>query len=167
MVDLLACALLLEQAVEFLEKFSKTADNVFWADFLAVSQIYRSIKYAKFSLRILIVLDQKTLQLCHGLLSNKFGEAWKWKDLARVKVATGDVRSKKLLGCSSIVTLTMGFVELYSYDENEGSKLRFNEFKIIGVHHFLSSFEKQLQILKLQDQPTLSRLQIPKPTTSL
>ncbi|CAA2990648.1 Hypothetical predicted protein, partial [Olea europaea subsp. europaea] len=85
-------------AVEFIEKFSKTADSIFRTDFLAASQIYKNIKYAKLSLQILIVLDQKTLQLCYVLLSNIFGEAWKWEDLARLKVVMGIAGLKELLG---------------------------------------------------------------------
>lgn len=67
MVDLLACAVLLKQAVEFIEKFSNTADSVFWTDFIAVSHIYNNIKYDELSPRILIVLNQKILQLCYAV----------------------------------------------------------------------------------------------------
>ncbi|KAL2555415.1 subtilisin-like protease SBT4.3 [Forsythia ovata] len=40
-------------------------------------------------------------------------------------------------------------------------------FKVIGGAPFLSSFQEQLQVLELQDQCTLPRLQIPKPAISL
>ncbi|KAL2555445.1 Tetratricopeptide repeat (TPR)-like superfamily protein [Forsythia ovata] len=115
MVDLLARAGLLEQAVEFIKKMPIAADCVIWTSLLAASRIHKKIKFAELSLQKLIELDPKN-PANYVMLSNIYGEARKWEDLARLKVAIRDTGSKKQPGCSSIAT-DDGIVEFYSFDE--------------------------------------------------
>ncbi|KAL2539704.1 Tetratricopeptide repeat (TPR)-like superfamily protein [Abeliophyllum distichum] len=114
-VDLLARAGLLEQAVEFIKKMPIAADCVIWTTLLAASRIHKKIKFAELSLQKLIELDPKN-PANYVMLSNIYGEARKWEDLARLKVAIRNTGSKKQPGCSSIAT-DDGIVEFYSFDE--------------------------------------------------
>ncbi|KAI3467082.1 hypothetical protein Pfo_023745 [Paulownia fortunei] len=114
-VDLLARGGLLEQAVEFVHKMPIEADSVIWTALLAASRVHKKIKFAELSLQKLIELDPKN-PANYVMLSNIYGEARKWGDLARLKVAVRDTGSKKVPGCSSIQT-DDGIVEFYSFDE--------------------------------------------------
>lgn len=114
-VDLLARAGLLEQAVEFIRKMPIVADCVIWTSLLAASRIHKKLAFAEMSLQKLIELDPKN-PANYVMLSNIYGEAQKWEDLARIKVAIRDTGSKKQPGCSSIAT-DDGIVEFYSFDE--------------------------------------------------
>lgn len=114
-VDLLARNGLLEQAVEFVQKMPIKADSVIWTALLAASRVHKKIDFAELSLEKLIELDSKS-PANYVMLSNIYGEARKWKDLARLKVAMRDTGSKKVPGISSIHTGNE-IVEFYCFDE--------------------------------------------------
>ncbi|EYU40760.1 hypothetical protein MIMGU_mgv1a006248mg [Erythranthe guttata] len=102
-VDLLARGGLLEQALEFIRKMPMEADGVVWTALLAASRVHKKIEFAELSLKKLIEIDREN-PANYVMLSNVYGEARKWEDLARLKVAMRDTGSKKVPGLSSIQT---------------------------------------------------------------
>ncbi|XAR72305.1 hypothetical protein NMG60_11018897 [Bertholletia excelsa] len=115
MVDLLARAGLLEQAVDFVEKMPMEADHVIWTALLGACRKYKNIKMAELALQRLIELEPKN-PANYVMLSNIYGDAQKWEDLARLKVAVRDTGSMKLPGCS-LIEVDDGMVDFYSLDE--------------------------------------------------
>ncbi|XP_073059322.1 pentatricopeptide repeat-containing protein At1g74630-like [Primulina eburnea] len=115
MVDLLARAGVLEHAVEFVQKMPIKPDSVIWSTLLAASRVHKNIKLAELSLQKLIELDPQN-PANYVMLSNVYGEAKKWEDLARLKVALRDMGSKKQPGCSLIETEDEIF-EFCAFDE--------------------------------------------------
>ncbi|KAL8035179.1 hypothetical protein ABFS82_12G077200 [Erythranthe guttata] len=114
-VDLLARGGLLEQALEFIRKMPMEADGVVWTALLAASRVHKKIEFAELSLKKLIEIDREN-PANYVMLSNVYGEARKWEDLARLKVAMRDTGSKKVPGLSSIQT-DDEIVEFYCFDE--------------------------------------------------
>ncbi|PIN22541.1 hypothetical protein CDL12_04734 [Handroanthus impetiginosus] len=114
-VDLLARGGLVEQAVEFVHKMPMKADSVMWTALLAASRVHKKIEFAEMSLQKLIELDPQN-PANYVMLSNIYGEARKWDDLARLKVAMRNTGSKKVPGLSSIET-DDGIAEFYAFDE--------------------------------------------------
>ncbi|KAK3018732.1 hypothetical protein RJ639_003026 [Escallonia herrerae] len=96
MVDLLARAGLLEQAVDFVR----------WMPIKADSQ--------------LIELDPENPSN-YIMLSNIYGDAKRWEDVARSKMAMRDTGSRKLPGLS-LIELIGGVVEFYAFDEKHSRK---------------------------------------------
>ncbi|GFP85354.1 pentatricopeptide repeat-containing protein at1g08070, partial [Phtheirospermum japonicum] len=114
-VDLLARNGLLEEAMEFVRKMPIQADSVIWTALLAASRVHKKIEFAEVSLKKLIELDPKN-PANYVMLSNVYGEARNWDELARLKVAVRDMGLKKVPGLSSIET-DEGVFEFYAFDE--------------------------------------------------
>ncbi|KAK6157675.1 hypothetical protein DH2020_011923 [Rehmannia glutinosa] len=133
-VDLLARNGLLEQAMEFVHKMPIKADSVIWTALLAASRVHKKIEFAEVSLRKLIEIDPKN-PANYVMLSNIYGEARKWDELARLKVAVRDTGCKKIPGFSSIQT-DDGIVEFYSFDERH-SKTEEIYFALRGLTKML------------------------------
>ncbi|KAF5468577.1 hypothetical protein F2P56_012720 [Juglans regia] len=115
MVDLLARAGLLDQAVEFVRKMPMEADAVIWAALLAACRIYKNVELAEVAFERLIELEPKNAAN-FVLLSNIYGDLGRWKDVARLKVAMRDTGFRKLPGCS-LVEVGDSVVKFYSLDE--------------------------------------------------
>ncbi|KAG8366623.1 hypothetical protein BUALT_Bualt17G0099000 [Buddleja alternifolia] len=135
-VDLLARSGLLEQAVEFVHKMPIKADSVIWTALLGASRVHKKIEFAEVALEKLIELDPKN-PANFVMLSNVYGEARKWDDLARLKVAMRDTGSRKVPGWSSIET-DDGIVEFYSFDERH--------CKTDDIYYALRSLTKLLRL---------------------
>ncbi|KAH6834441.1 Tetratricopeptide repeat superfamily protein [Perilla frutescens var. hirtella] len=108
-VDVLARGGLLEQAVEFIHSMPIKADSVIWTALLAASRIHKKVDFAELSLQKLLELDPSNPANC-VMLSNVYGEAGKWEDRARLKVAMRDTGSKK-------IQTQDGVAELCCFDE--------------------------------------------------
>ncbi|KAI3817197.1 hypothetical protein L1987_10986 [Smallanthus sonchifolius] len=115
MVDLLSRAGLIEEAVEFVNKMPIKPDNVIWTNLLGASRIYKNIKVAELCLQRLIELEPDNPSN-YVMLSNIYGDAKRWADLARSKVAMRNTGAKKLPGCS-LIEVDDGVVEFYAFDE--------------------------------------------------
>ncbi|GAV89142.1 PPR domain-containing protein/PPR_2 domain-containing protein/PPR_3 domain-containing protein [Cephalotus follicularis] len=115
MVDLLARAGLLSQAVDFVRKMPMEADAVIWAALLGACRVYRNLEVAEHALQRLIEFEPKN-PANYVMLSNIYGDLGRWKDVARLKVAIRDTGLKKLPGCS-LIEVNDGVVEFYSLDE--------------------------------------------------
>lgn len=115
MVDLLSRAGLIEEAVEFIKKMPIKPDNIIWTNLLGASRIYKNIKVAEMCLQHLIELEPENPSN-YVMLSNIYGDARRWDDLARSKVAMRNTGTKKLPGCS-LIEVDEGVVEFYAFDE--------------------------------------------------
>ncbi|CAI0448347.1 unnamed protein product [Linum tenue] len=119
-VDLLARAGLLAQAVDFIVKMPKEADAVMWATLLASCRVYKNVEFAELALEKLVEFDPKN-PTNYVMLSNVYGDIGRWKDLARLKVATRDTGFRKLPGCS-LIEVNDVVSEFYSLDERHPDK---------------------------------------------
>ncbi|RVX07137.1 Pentatricopeptide repeat-containing protein, chloroplastic [Vitis vinifera] len=115
MVDMLARAGRLEQAMAFVRKMPVEADGVIWAGLLGACRIYKNVELAELALQRLIELEPKN-PANYVMLSNIYGDAGRWEDVARLKVAMRDTGFKKLPGCS-LIEVNDAVVEFYSLDE--------------------------------------------------
>ncbi|XP_057962706.1 pentatricopeptide repeat-containing protein At1g08070, chloroplastic [Malania oleifera] len=115
MVDLLARAGFLDQAVDFVGKMPMEADGVIWTALLGACRIYKNVEVAELALERLIELEPKN-PANYVMLSNIYGNAGRWVDVARLKVAMRDTCFKKIPGCS-LIEVNDGVVEFYSLDE--------------------------------------------------
>ncbi|XP_059649222.1 pentatricopeptide repeat-containing protein At1g08070, chloroplastic-like [Cornus florida] len=115
MVDLLARAGLLDQAVDFIRKMPMQADSVIWTVLLGACRIYKNIELAELALQRLTELEPKN-PANYVMLSNIYGHARRWGDVARLKVATRDTGFQKLPGCS-LIEVDNSVVEFYSLDD--------------------------------------------------
>ncbi|KAF2317783.1 hypothetical protein GH714_041096 [Hevea brasiliensis] len=114
MVDLLARAGLLVQAVDFVKKMPMEADAVIWAALLGACRVYKNVVLAELALEKLIKFEPKNP--ANVMLSNIYGDLGRWKDVARLKVAMRDTGFRKLPGCS-LIEVNDGVFEFYSLDE--------------------------------------------------
>lgn len=101
MVDLLARAGRLAEAVDFVKGMPIEADAVIWANLLGSCRVYKNVELAELALERLTELEPKN-PANFVMLSNIYGDLGRWKDVARIKVAMRDTGFKKLPGCSSI-----------------------------------------------------------------
>nr|GMD01031.1 pentatricopeptide repeat-containing protein At3g29230-like [Ipomoea batatas] len=115
MVDLLARAGHFDQAVDFVHKMPMPADSVIWTSLLGACRIYKNIEVAILALQKLIELDPNN-PANYVMLANIYGDAKRWKDVAKQKVAMRDTGFKKLPGCS-LVEVDDEVAEFYCYDE--------------------------------------------------
>ncbi|CAH9136270.1 unnamed protein product [Cuscuta epithymum] len=115
MVDLLARAGHFEQAVEFVHKMPMPADSVIWTTLLGACRIYKKVGFAVLALQKLTELDPNN-PANHVTLANIYGDAHRWKDVAKQKVAMRDTGFKKLPGHSSI-EVDDHVAEFYCFDE--------------------------------------------------
>ncbi|KAL7132491.1 hypothetical protein ABFS83_12G077300 [Erythranthe nasuta] len=143
-VDLLARGGLLEQAFEFVRKMPMEADGVVWTALLAASRVHKKIEFAELSLKKLIEIDREN-PANYVMLSNVYGEARKWEDVARLKVAMRDTGSKKVPGLSSIQT-DDEIVEFYCFDERHS--------KTEEIYCALRGLTKLLRLCGYRADPT-------------
>ncbi|KAF8021312.1 hypothetical protein BT93_G1676 [Corymbia citriodora subsp. variegata] len=115
MVDLLARAGLLVQAVEFVDRMPIKADAVIWATLLGACRLHKNVDLAEIALHQLSELEPGN-PANYVMLSNIYGENGKWKDVARLKAAMKDTGHRKLPGCS-LIEVNDDIVEFYSLDE--------------------------------------------------
>lgn len=142
-VDLLARGGLLEQAVEFIHNMPIKADSVIWTALLAASRIHKKVEFAELSLQKLIELDPSN-PANYVMLSNVYGEAGKWEDRARLKVAMRDTGSKKVPGWSSVQTED-GVAEFYCFDERHS--------KTDEIYHALRGLTELLRLSGYRTDP--------------
>lgn len=115
MVDLLARAGRLAEAVDFVKRMPIEADAVIWANLLGSCRVYKNVELAELALERLTELEPKN-PANFVMLSNIYGDLGRWKDVARIKVAMRDTGFKKLPGCSSIEVNEV-VVNFYSLDK--------------------------------------------------
>ncbi|XP_039170669.1 pentatricopeptide repeat-containing protein At3g29230-like [Eucalyptus grandis] len=115
MVDLLARAGLLVQAVEFVNKMPVKADAVIWATLLGACRLHKNVDLAEVALHQLNELEPGN-PTNYVTLSNIYRDVGKWKDVARLKAAMKDTGRRKLPGCS-LIEVNDDIVEFYSLDE--------------------------------------------------
>ncbi|GFS44402.1 tetratricopeptide repeat (TPR)-like superfamily protein [Actinidia rufa] len=115
MVDLLARAGRLDQAVDFVQKMPTEADGIIWTALLGACWSYKNIRMVELALQRLIELEPKN-PANYVMLSNIYGDAQRWEDVLRLKVAMRDTGFKKLPGCS-LIEVDDGVAEFYSLDE--------------------------------------------------
>nr|GEV32127.1 pentatricopeptide repeat-containing protein At3g29230 [Tanacetum cinerariifolium] len=115
MVDLLSRAGLIVEAVEFVKQMPVKPDNVIWTNLLGASRIYKNVNVAELCLQRLIELEPENPSN-YVMLSNIYGDARRWNDLARSKVAMRNTGAKKLPGCS-LIEVDDCVVEFYAFDE--------------------------------------------------
>lgn len=120
MVDMLARAGLLAQAVDFVTKMPIKADAVIWTALLGACKIYKNVEVAELALERLIEIEPKNPSN-YVTLSNIYGDLGRWKDMARLKLAMKETGFRKLPGCSS-VEVGDGVVEFFSLDERHPEK---------------------------------------------
>ncbi|CAN1772909.1 Pentatricopeptide repeat-containing protein At2g20540 [Linum perenne] len=125
MVDLLARAGLLAQAVDFIFKMPIEADAVMWATLLAACRVYKNVEFAELALGKLVEFNPKN-PANYVMLSNVYGDVGRWKDLARLKVAMRDTGFKKMPGSSSI-EINDVVSEFYSLDERHANSQQIHE----------------------------------------
>ncbi|KAK9226808.1 hypothetical protein WN943_011856 [Citrus x changshan-huyou] len=114
-VDLLARAGRLAEAVDFVKRMPIEADAVIWANLLGSCRVYKNVELAELALERLTELEPKN-PANFVMLSNIYGDLGRWKDVARIKVAMRDTGFKKLPGCSSIEVNEV-VVNFYSLDK--------------------------------------------------
>ncbi|KAK8551165.1 hypothetical protein V6N13_119652 [Hibiscus sabdariffa] len=115
MVDLLARAGHLPQALYFVRKMPMEADAVIWAALLGACRVYKNVEVAELALEQLSKLEPKN-PANFVMLANIYGDLGRWKDVARLKVAMRDTGYKKVPGCS-LIEVNDSVVEFYSLDE--------------------------------------------------
>lgn len=115
MVDLLARAGHFNRAVDFVRKIPMVPDAIIWAALLGACRIYKNVEVAELALERLIELEPKN-PANYVMLSNIYGDAGRWEDVARLKVTMRDTGFRKLPGCS-LIEVNDGVVEFYSLDE--------------------------------------------------
>ncbi|KAK3421648.1 hypothetical protein EUGRSUZ_G02285 [Eucalyptus grandis] len=115
MVDLLARAGLLVQAVEFVNKMPVKADAVIWATLLGACRLHKNVDLAEVALHQLNELEPGN-PTNYVTLSNIYKDVGKWKDVARLKAAMKDTGRRKLPGCS-LIEVNDDIVQFYSLDE--------------------------------------------------
>ncbi|VFQ82202.1 unnamed protein product [Cuscuta campestris] len=115
MVDLLGRAGHFKQAVEFVQKMPVPPDNVIWTALLGACRIHKKIDVAVLALEKLIELDPNN-PANHVMLANIYGDARRWNDVAKQKVAMRDTGFKKVPGYSSI-EIGDEVAEFYCFDE--------------------------------------------------
>ncbi|GJZ82316.1 pentatricopeptide repeat-containing protein [Tanacetum coccineum] len=115
MVDLLSRVCLIEEAVEFVKNMPVKPDNVIWTNLLGASRIYKNVNIAELCLQRLIEVEPENPSN-YVMLSNIYGDAKRWNDMARSKVAMRNTGAKKLPGCS-LIEVDDGVVEFYAFDE--------------------------------------------------
>ncbi|KAJ8758487.1 hypothetical protein K2173_000208 [Erythroxylum novogranatense] len=120
MVDLLARAGLLNQAVDFVMKMPLEADAVIWTSLLGACRVYKNVELAEMALGKLIEFEPKN-PANYVMLSNIYGDHGRWKDVAMSKVAMRDTGFRKMPGCSSI-EINKNVVEFYSVDERHSER---------------------------------------------
>ncbi|KAL5763543.1 hypothetical protein ACOSP7_019807 [Xanthoceras sorbifolium] len=121
MVDLLARAGHLAEAIKFIKEMPIEADAVIWANLLAACRMYKNVELAELALQRLMALEPKN-PANFVMLSNIYGDLGRWKDVARAKVAMRDTGFKKLPGCS-VIEVNDTVVEFYSlYDKHPQSE---------------------------------------------
>lgn len=101
MVDLLARAGRLVEAIEFIEKMPVEADAVIWANLLGACRVHKNVELAEIALERLVELEPDN-PANFVMISNIYGDLGRWKDVAQSKVAMRDTGLKKSPGCSVI-----------------------------------------------------------------
>ncbi|KAF5206278.1 Pentatricopeptide repeat-containing protein [Thalictrum thalictroides] len=114
-VDLLARAGLLDEALDFIKKMPIEADSVIWSTLLGACKTYRKVQPAELALEWLIKLEPED-PANYLLLSNIYADARRWGDLARVKVAMRGTGIRKPPGCS-LIEVNDNLIDFFSLDE--------------------------------------------------
>ncbi|KAM7272127.1 hypothetical protein ACFE04_031341 [Oxalis oulophora] len=115
MVDLLARAGFLNQAMDFIKKMPMKPDAVIWAALLGACRVHKNIELAEVALERLNEFEPDNPGN-YVILSNIYSEFGRWKDVARLKVAMRDTGFKKI-PASSLIEVDDRVVEFYSLDE--------------------------------------------------
>ncbi|XP_050223011.1 pentatricopeptide repeat-containing protein At1g08070, chloroplastic-like [Mercurialis annua] len=149
MVDLLARAGLLVQAVDFVTKMPMEADAVIWAALLGACRVYKNVELAEVALKKLTKFEPEN-PANYVMLSNIYGDLRRWKDVARLKVAMRDTGFKKIPGCSSI-EVNDGVFEFYSLDERLPERELLYE-TLRGLTKLLRSFGYVPNIMELEQK---------------
>ncbi|CAL9043291.1 unnamed protein product, partial [Musa banksii] len=101
MVDLLSRAGLLTEAVEFIRRMPVEPDCVIWNALLGACQVHRDVAVAELAMDRLARLAPGDAAN-YVVLSNIYGAAGRWKDVARMKRIAREQSTEKTPGGSSI-----------------------------------------------------------------
>ncbi|KAK9127496.1 hypothetical protein Syun_016293 [Stephania yunnanensis] len=115
MVDLLARAGQLNEAMDFVRRMPIEADAVIWSSLLGACKTYQNVELAEVALEKLIEIEPKN-PANFVLLSNIYGDSGRWGDLARLKVLMREVKVKKPPGCS-LIEVDDSVMEFHSLDQ--------------------------------------------------
>ncbi|KAK0606286.1 hypothetical protein LWI29_036185 [Acer saccharum] len=84
MVDILGCADLLEEAVEFIEKMPITPSASVWGALLGACKIHENVELAEQACSRLLELEPEN-DGALVLLSNIYAKTWKWDDVSELR----------------------------------------------------------------------------------
>ncbi|KAL5763545.1 hypothetical protein ACOSP7_019809 [Xanthoceras sorbifolium] len=99
------------KVIKFIKEMTIEAYAVIWANLFAPCKVYKNVELAELALQRLMELEPNN-PTNFAMLSNIYGDLGRWKDMARAKVAMGDIGFKKLLRCS-LVELNDIVIEFY------------------------------------------------------
>ncbi|KAL5977432.1 hypothetical protein ACLOJK_021778 [Asimina triloba] len=115
MVDLLGRAGQLSEAMDFIRKMPMKADCVIWSALLGACRIHKNVGLAEFAINQLIQIEPENVAN-FAVLSNIYGDAGRWEDVARLKSVMRDTGVRKLPGCS-LIEVNDEVSEFHSLDQ--------------------------------------------------
>ncbi|KAJ0980481.1 hypothetical protein J5N97_008736 [Dioscorea zingiberensis] len=115
MVDLLGRAGLFNEAIDFIASMPLKPDCVIWSALLGACQVHNDVRLAKLVMNKIIKLEPEDVTN-YVALSNIYGAAGRWREVAGLKWAARNNNSRaKLPGCS-FVEIDFEVVEFCSFD---------------------------------------------------
>ncbi|KAH6776976.1 Tetratricopeptide repeat superfamily protein [Perilla frutescens var. frutescens] len=101
MIDLLARAGLLEEAVAMVEGMDKEADGAIWGSILGACRVHKNVEVAEYAAKALFELEPDNPGN-YVVLSNIYAGAGRWDEVARIRTYLNDRGLKKVPGSTSI-----------------------------------------------------------------
>ncbi|XP_010914716.1 pentatricopeptide repeat-containing protein At5g48910 [Elaeis guineensis] len=99
MIDLLARAGLLKEALELVEKMPVEPNAVIWKTLLSACRIHKKVEVVDRVWRKIIELGPQDSGF-YTLISNIFNESGRWDDAGKVRRKMNDLQVRKIAGCS-------------------------------------------------------------------
>ncbi|KAI3858498.1 hypothetical protein MKX03_018795 [Papaver bracteatum] len=101
LVDLLARAGKIDEAVEFIKKMPKKPNNVIWRSLLSSCKVHEHLETAEIASEKLSELDLNNTS-DSVLLSNTYAKTHRWEDLAKVRKGMADKGLSQIPGFSTV-----------------------------------------------------------------
>ncbi|XP_068653468.1 pentatricopeptide repeat-containing protein At1g08070, chloroplastic [Aristolochia californica] len=101
MIDLLGRAGLFDEAHDLIQRMEMKPDGAIWGSLLGACQVHGNVELAELVASHLLELEPENPGV-YALLSNIYGRAGRWEDVARVRTHLNDKGMKKEPGCTSI-----------------------------------------------------------------